>query len=188
MLLQFMKITELCLLIFLVSGASLVLYHRLFLNMLKRSRWLMLTLVLVFSFATPGEYLSVWPEVFAPTYEGVRAGALQLIRLVIMLAGLTLLLGSTSREMLMGGIYTLLRPCSVLGVSAERFTARIWLTLDYVERDPVRNGQHWQMLEKFEEGSALPAMEKVVLSIPGIRRSDVLIGVVLTLSIFWWIV
>lgn len=186
MLLQCMKLSELLVLVTILGAAALVLDPRIFVRLLKRSRWLMLTLLLVFSFATPGEYLSIWPEVIAPTYEGIQSGVVQLLRLVIILAGLTLLLATTTREMLMGGLYTLLRPCAILGISPARFTARIWLTLDYVERDPVRKGQHWKILETFEERDPVPVLEKVVLFIPDFSCRDILIGTVLFVGVFWW--
>ena len=83
-----------------------------------------------------GEYLKQWPFEFAPTYEGMNAGMLHVFRLVTMLAGLSLLLTTTSREHLIAGFYLLSRPLEILNLKPEKFAARLCLTLYYVESSP----------------------------------------------------
>ena len=60
-----------------------------FWRMLRRTRWLLLTLLLVFALTTPGEYLPNWPYEIGPTYEGLYSGAIQAGRLTAMIAGLS---------------------------------------------------------------------------------------------------
>jgi energy-coupling factor transporter transmembrane protein EcfT len=113
-----------------------------FWRMLKRTRWLLVTLILVFAFSTPGEYLPDWPFEVGPTYEGLRSGAIQAGRLTVMLAGLSLLLATTDREHLIAGLLTLLGPLKYLKLPVERFAARLWLTLHYVEQPAtLKSGQ-----------------------------------------------
>lgn len=107
---------------------------RIYLTMMRRMRWLLLVMLLVYALTTPGEYFSSWPLWLAPTHEGLRAGLIQALRLSVMLAGLALLLRLSTREQLVVGFLMLLRPLSHLGLDTERFAARLWLTLHYVEQ------------------------------------------------------
>lgn len=105
-----------------------------FLTMMRKMRWLLIVMLVLYAFTTPGEYLPDWPFWTAPTYEGMRAGGLQTLRLITMLAGLALLLRLTDRDKLIVGLYTMLQPLRHLKLDPERFTARLWLTLYYVEQ------------------------------------------------------
>ncbi len=115
-----------------------MLYYRThgFWKLLRRVRWLLLFLILIFAFNIPGEYVRSWPFEVAPTYEGLADGLLQSARICIMLAGLALLLGTTHRVSLITGFYQLLIPLRFLKFNRERFAARLWLTLHYVDETP----------------------------------------------------
>lgn len=115
-------------------------------KMLKRMRWLMLTLFLVYAFNTPGEYVFSWsPSILqlSPSYEGLHAGFAQALKLSVVILALSILLVSTPREQLIGGIYSIFKPLSSLSFFGkkipaiyqvpERFAVRLWLTLHYVE-------------------------------------------------------
>jgi len=161
-----------------VLGGGLVIlaglcYPALLKKMLYRSRWLLLTLLLVYAFTTPGEYVAAWPFELAPTHEGLASGLLQAGRLITMLAGLSLLLGSTPRERLMAGIYLLLQPLRLLGLSPQRFTARLWLTLHYAEQAPQRvRGLKWAELWQFEQQEPVAENETLALEMPAFSWLD----------------
>jgi energy-coupling factor transport system permease protein len=142
-------------------------------RMLYRSRWLLLTLLLIFAFTTPGEYLEWWYFNTAPTYEGISFGMLQAGRLIIMLTGLSILLGTTQRDALMAGIFPLLSPLRRIGMSPERFTARLWLTIHYVEQAPmVKKGAALSELEKFELTDPSVGAEHIRFTLPAFSRID----------------
>jgi energy-coupling factor transport system permease protein len=105
-----------------------------FFGMMKRMRWLFLSVFFIYAFTMPGEYLRGWPIDLSPTYEGLREGFIQLLRISLMLAGVSMLMATTTREKLMVGIYVLTLPFKVLNLSPERFTARLYLTLQYMEQ------------------------------------------------------
>lgn len=107
-----------------------------FMKIVKRTRWLLLMLMLIYGFATPGEYLAEWSLPVAPTYEGLQAGLLQAIRLLAMLAAVAWLLGSTPRADLIAGLHALLMPLRYCGLPAEKFAVRLWLTMHYLESNP----------------------------------------------------
>jgi energy-coupling factor transporter transmembrane protein EcfT len=172
-----------------MAGCVLVLmaahWHAALLRkLLFRSRWLLLTLFTIYAFTTPGEYLPGW-ESYGLTYEGLRQGALQAMRLTIMLAGLALLLGTTGRDALMAGIYRLISPLRVFKVSPARFTARLWLTLHYVELErPQHKLPFWQ---RFEQVSAqLPEqIAHVRFEVPHFVLRDWLVLLAATALALW---
>jgi len=69
-------------------------------RMLKRLRWLLLAIFLVYGWWTPG--ISLWPAAGAlsPTIEGLYLGMLRVLALIAIIAAVHLLLQSTPREAL----------------------------------------------------------------------------------------
>ena len=114
------------------------------LSLLTRTRWIMLTLLLVYAYATPGA--AVWAMLgqFSPTWEGAADGLLQLCRLLGALAALSILLQLLSREQLIGGLYALAYPLRFFGWSRERVAARLALTLHYAESATRQAGGSWR--------------------------------------------
>ena len=102
-------------------------------KMLLRMRWLFLSMFFVYGLATPGEYVSWMPIDFGFTYEGLSAGILQIMRLMLMLGGIALLMITTTQNKLIAGFYVLLKPLNLLKLKPERFAARLCLTLQYLE-------------------------------------------------------
>lgn len=169
-----------------VLGACLLYYRaQVFLRLLKRVRLLLLFLLVIFAFNTPGEYLPYWPFELAPTYEGLQTGLLMALRLGLMLAGLALLLQTTSREYLITGFYLLAYPLRYLRLSPERFAARLWLTLHYVEHAEAtqpRQGffEHLGNLQTDAE-PVLSGPERIQLTAPALSWRDA--GVIAALAI-----
>ncbi len=122
-------IATLCLMVLLAT------YWRanIWVKMLLRMRWLFLSMFLVYGLATPGEYVSWMPIDFGFTYEGLSAGILQIMRLMLMLGGIALLMITTTQNKLIAGFYVLLKPLNLLKLKPERFAARLCLTLQYLE-------------------------------------------------------
>lgn len=90
-------------------------------------------MLVIYAFATPGMYVFPQAGSFSPTMEGLRAGALQIWRLIVLLAALALLLRTTDMQSLLSGLYVLMKPLKPIGVNAERVAVRLWLTLRYAE-------------------------------------------------------
>jgi len=99
----------------------------------RRMRWLFLSILMIYAFGTPGELVPQFPVDFAPSYEGLQLGMLQIEKLLIALAALSLLLTNSPKEQMMLGLYMLLIPFKFIGLNIERFSARLMLTLNYVE-------------------------------------------------------
>lgn len=114
------------------------------LTLLRRTRWIMASLLLIYAYATPGE--AVWASLaqFSPTIEGINDGLLQSGRLIFMLAGLSLLLSLLSQQQLISGLYTLCYPLQLIGLSRERLAVRLALTLHYAESALHNTSSSWR--------------------------------------------
>ncbi|MBI4809012.1 MAG: hypothetical protein HY799_08710 [Nitrosomonadales bacterium] len=115
-----------------------------FMRLLRRTRWIALSLLLVYAWATPGRALLSGLGSLSPTYEGLLDGTLQLGRLLCALAGLAVLLTSLSQARLISGLYTLAFPLRLLGLSRERFAVRLALTLEYAETTMHDTAKDWR--------------------------------------------
>ena len=123
--------------------ASVISRHKLVM-LLRRTRWIMLSLMVVYACSTPGEALVTRFGAFSPTHEGLTDGALQLMRLLAALAALAVLLDRLHRQQLVAGLYFLLKPLQWLGISPDRLAVRLALTLHYAEAAMLREGKDWK--------------------------------------------
>lgn len=138
---QFMPTASVLMVGGLMLLLAFLLSHHKFVQLLRRTRWIMLSLWLIYAYTTPGEpLLDGW---FSPAREGLQDGGVQLMRLLVALAGLALLLDRLHRQKLMAGLYSLFIPLQWLGVSRERLAVRLALTLHYAEVGMLR-APSWQ--------------------------------------------
>ena len=138
LLLQYLSPSTIAVLCGLVCLLATVLNLPHFSQLIKRMRWLFVSLLLVYGYATPGEYLAFLPLNVAPSYEGLHLGLMQIAKLLIAVASLSALFASASKSQLMAGLWTLLSPLRLVGLNVERFTVRMLLTLHYVEQMAVQ--------------------------------------------------
>jgi len=102
-------------------------------TMLKRLRWLFVSIFVVYLFFTPGQLL--FPDVlWGPTLEGVMQGVHRILALMLLIAAVNLLLTTTEQEDFLSAVLWCLRPLSLFGISHERLAIRITLTLDTVSQ------------------------------------------------------
>lgn len=128
-----LHLSELAGIVLLLSLPLFLRHSAHYFKLLRRSRWLLLSLVLAYAFATPGE--AVFPVLgdYSPSRDGLLSGGLQALRLVALLAGLSLLLAMLSRDRILVGLHVLLNPFARFGLDVDRIAARVWLTLHYAE-------------------------------------------------------
>ena len=144
--------------IVLLFSLPLLLRHSVqYFKLLSRSRWLLISLILVYAFVTPGVAAIAILGAYSPSQEGLLSGFIQALRLLALLATLALLLASISRDRILAGLYFLLRPFALIGVDIDRVAARIWLTLHYAENaeqtGPSRSGVWRERLQAALHGS-----------------------------------
>lgn len=103
-----------------------------FIRLLKRSRWLLVSLLLLYAWSVNGAW--IWPGLgnASPTFQGLAAGGERVARLALLLAALALLLSKLSSEDLVYGLYLLTRPFAVLGFDRRAFAVRLALAMGWV--------------------------------------------------------
>lgn len=141
-------------------------------RLVRRSRMLLLAMLLVYAFSTPGTALIPGWEQANPTQEGLIIGAYQVWRLLLMITALAALLAFLTRQQLLAGIYQLLLPLNYLGVPVTRFSVRLWLTLHYLETAPKMESlnTHWDSLLQIPENH-----ETIInMDVPKFGLSDIL--------------
>mgnify|MGYP001764149380 CR=1 FL=1 len=166
---------ELSAIVFLFSLPLLLRHSVPYFKLLHRSRWLLISLILVYAFVTPGIAAVDALGAYSPSREGLLSGGLQALRLISLLAALALLLATISRDRTLAGVYFLLHPFAFIGVNIDRVAARIWLTLHYVEdagrAEPHRAGEWRERLHVALHDSG-QEMTSIQLEIGRLSRLD----------------
>jgi energy-coupling factor transporter transmembrane protein EcfT len=132
--------------------------------LLRRTRWVLISLLVIYAFFTPGLPLWSLPYLPNPTQEGLLDGLIQLSRLVCVLAGLSILLTLLSLEQLVSGLYALIYPLQYVGVSPERIAVRMALTLRYAEKAMQDTAKDWR--SGIEEALASDNQNEATLAFP----------------------
>jgi energy-coupling factor transporter transmembrane protein EcfT len=114
-----------------------------FRKLLRRSRWLLLAIAILFAWSTPGVLLVPDAGNWSPTTDGVLLGLVHAVRLVSLVAALAVLLETTPKEDLVGAIYALAAPLAALGVSRARLAVRLMLVFQYAEATPAADWRAW---------------------------------------------
>lgn len=175
----------------LPASASLLMYiafrmhDQRFFALMRRSRWILFSLLLVYLFATPGEALWTLAYIPSPTREGLLDGAMQLFRLAGVLAGLSILLTLLSREQLVGGLYSLFYPARYIGVSRERIAVRLALTLHYAESAMRDTAGDWRAAIERALKSAEGDAAHIEVQVQVLTRMDVLLLALSCAMLFW---
>jgi energy-coupling factor transporter transmembrane protein EcfT len=143
-MLQKMTFTPLLMTTSLVFFAAFILSKHKFIQLIRRTRWVMFSLLIIYSYTTPGQPILEALGMFSPSREGLMDGVLQLTRLLSALAALAILLNRLDRPQLIAGLYTLFAPMQWLGLSRERLAVRLALTLHYAEVAMLRRTDTWQ--------------------------------------------
>ena len=132
----------------------------------RRTRWIMLSLLIIYAYATPGE--AVWQSLaqFSPTHEGISDGMLQLCRLALALTGLAILLGLLSQQQFIAGLYTLCYPLRYLGLSRDRIAVRLALTMHYAESVMLDTSGNWRF--SIEKMLAPAEIKQHAIEIPAV--------------------
>lgn len=103
-------------------------------RMVARTRWLLLSLLLVYGWWTPGEPLiEAWGP-GSPSVQGLVLGADRAGALIVMVAAVQLLLSATDRDALLAALVQWLRPLTWLGLDTARLAVRMVLVLEVVPK------------------------------------------------------
>jgi energy-coupling factor transport system permease protein len=125
-------------------GLALKLCADQLLSLLRRTRCILLSLLLIYAYTTPGATLWGLLGNISPTREGMLDGLMQMGRLLSVLSSLAILLALLSQAQLIGGLYTLVYPLRWFGLSRERIAVRLALTLQYAESAMRDTASDWR--------------------------------------------
>jgi len=114
------------------------------LSLLRRTRWIMVSLLVIYSYTTPGVAIFSHFGLWSPTWEGLSDGVVQLARLMGVLAALAILLVLLSQAQLISGLYSMMHPLDWFGMSRERFAVRLALTLGKAETAMRDTASDWR--------------------------------------------
>jgi energy-coupling factor transporter transmembrane protein EcfT len=99
---------------------------------LRRVRWLLLSLLIIYGWLTPGTPLLPGLGVFSPTFGGLYHGALRIWALLLIVIAVHLLLQLTGRYALTAALLQLVKPMRYVGIAPERFAVRMVLVMEAV--------------------------------------------------------
>lgn len=135
---------------------------------LRRLRWLLVALVFVYGWLTPGEALLPALGRLSPSWPGLAAGGVRALILLGMVLAVYLLLATTPRDQLLTGLAWLTRPLRRLGLDAQRLNLRIVLTLQKVPQAQALIRQWQAELPPLRQwrafAAALPGLWRRILS------------------------
>lgn len=160
----------------LILLCAFALSRRGLVQLVRRTRWIMASLLLIYAYSTPGQPLSEALGTFSPSREGLSDGVMQLARLLAALAGLALLLDRVHRLRMISGLYTLFAPLRWFGVSRELIAVRLALTLQYAEVAMLRGSDGWlQTLGNMLDPHELAEDRKIELPLSRFAVADALL-------------
>jgi len=117
------------------------------LALLRRTRWLFLSIILLFALATPGQRLPGVVGDLGITHDGILLAAEHVLRLLLLLASLAVLHERLGTPGMMAGLYWLLAPLARWRALRERIVVRLMLVLDQVENAPSTTWRDWLNLD-----------------------------------------
>jgi energy-coupling factor transporter transmembrane protein EcfT len=135
---------RLLVLVAIVLSCTLIIGSEKFFSLLRRTRWILVSILVIYSYSTQGEVLIPQFGEFSPVINGVEEGFVRLLRLLAVLAGLSILLSLLLEAQLLAGLYKLLQPFSRLGLPTERVVVRLALTLGYAESAMKNSSIDWK--------------------------------------------
>jgi hypothetical protein len=179
-LLQSLPASALAWVAVIVLPLAWLLARRRSLLLLKRARWLFLSIILLFTLATPGQRLPGSLGDLGVTLDGLLLAVEHVLRLMLLLASLAAIhehLGTTG---MMAGLHWLLLPLARWRSLRERIVVRLMLVLDHVENSPATGWRQWLNHD-------LPGPDSLDLAIGSLRYADWLSFALLGVGLLGWL-
>lgn len=112
-------------------------------RLLKRIKFILIAIVVLFGGFTPGEAVFTgWPRV-SPSREGIELSIEHGGRVLAVVFCVAMLMEHLSPTRLVGAIYGLLRPFERLGFPSDRVAVRILLVLRLADADVPHSWEAW---------------------------------------------
>lgn len=167
-----------------VIVAATLLARARFLGLTRRIRVLLVAVVALFGWFTPGEALiSQWPEL-GLSREGLVLASEHALRLVAVVASVAILLERLSVERLVSGLLAICRPVVWVGLSPEKLAVRLLLVLRYVEFADGSRAPGWRAW--LLDDDAEPPVSAVHLRREPLGIAEFLVGAAVVVSLVAW--
>lgn len=154
-MLQFLDFEALLVAVALCAVAALVYAPRRCMRLLKRVRFLLLAIVILFAGFTPGEALFIdWPRL-SPSREGVQLALEHAGRVLAVVLCVAILMEGLPAQRLVGALYGLLRPFEAVGFPAARVAVRTLLVLRLVDSDTRPGWRSWLWDDRGDDHSPI---------------------------------
>jgi energy-coupling factor transport system permease protein len=101
------------------------------LGMIRRLRWLLLAILIIYGWWTPGDFLIAHFAPYSPTLQGLELGFLRIAALVCIVSAVHLLIQVTERGQLLSALLLITGPL-LRPQAKQRFAIRLLLTLEAV--------------------------------------------------------
>lgn len=167
-----------------VTAAATLVARRRFFGLMRRIRVLLVAIVALFGWFTPGEaIISLWPEL-GLSREGLVLALEHALRLVAVVASVAILLERLSVDRLVSGLLAVCRPVAWGGLSAEKLAVRLLLVLRYVELADAAKTQGWRSW--LLDDDVVPPVAAVHLRREPVGIADFLVGAALVVTLAAW--
>jgi len=104
------------------------------LRIIKRMKWLFLSILVIYFWFTPGESIIGNSAAYLPTIQGVHLGILRVLSLILIIFALNYFVSAIARNRLVEAIIWLLNPLSRVGFDCRALAIRIALVLELIPR------------------------------------------------------
>jgi len=108
-----------------------------YLQHLKRLKWFLLSILLVYFWFTPGQAVFSSLPTLSPSYEGLKLGAERVIALIYIVFALHVLIKTIATDSIIDAILWLLEPLRWIGLPHKMLAVRISLTLQVLDQVQV---------------------------------------------------
>ncbi|MGE5490981.1 MAG: hypothetical protein ACM31P_06855 [Actinomycetota bacterium] len=152
--------------------------------LVRRARFLLLTLWLILAYGTPGDAWHDFP--WAPTEGGIYEATIHAVRLMLMLGSLGWLFRSLPKERLMAGLWSLVQPLRRVRVDVDRIVVRLALVFDYLEKAPPK-GSWRHLLDESRHGEGGLDMVRIELPAWGLADTVSLVGLGAVMAAGVWL-
>lgn len=120
----------------LAAVAALIRFRRWspLLVVLRRLRFLWLSIIIAYGWFTPGQPLLPDAGAWSPTFQGLQAAGVRVAALAVLVLAVQLLMAVSSRAELVAGLRWWSRPLRLFGLDPARLALRLVLALETVPR------------------------------------------------------
>lgn len=164
--------------------AAVFLVRQSFFRLVRRTRWLLLSVLMLFTWGTPGEYVQGPLSFLWLTYDGLAAAGEHGLRLLALLALVTLLTEGLTAPRMAAGFASLLAPLRWLGLDTDRAARRLMLVLALVEQAPAQAGWRFWLLDPPDDLASVPVLS--VQPAPLHPRDGIALVVLVGAACLWW--